>query len=61
MWAAGNLYLSSRDGVVSVIQCSDTLDDVAKNKFESPILASPAVVGDDLLIRTEKKIIRIKN
>ncbi len=58
--AAGNLYLSSREGTVSVIHCSDGLETVATNKFESPILASPAVVGDDLLIRTEKKLYRIK-
>lgn len=59
--AANNLYLSSREGVVSVFQCGDGLENIATNKFPSPILASPAVVGDDLLIRTENKLFRIKN
>ena len=59
--AANNLYLSSREGVVSVFQCGDGLENIATNKFASPILASPAVVGDDLLIRTENKLFRIKN
>jgi outer membrane protein assembly factor BamB len=61
IFAAGNLYLSSREGVVSVVQCSDSLEEVASNKFESPLLASPGVVGNDLLIRTENKLYRIKN
>ena len=59
--AANHLYLSSREGVVSVFHCSDGFENVATNKFASPILASPAVVGNDLLIRTEKKLYRIKN
>lgn len=61
LWAADNLYLSSREGVVSVYRCGDELERLATNKFASPILASPAVVGNDLLIRTERKLYRIKN
>ncbi len=59
--AAGNLFLSSREGIVSVVRCSEDLEDVARNEFESSILASPAVVDNDLIIRTEQKLYRITN
>lgn len=61
LWAAGNLYLSSREGAMTVIKCSSDLENVAKNKFDSSLMASPILIGDDLLVRTEKKLIRIKN
>jgi outer membrane protein assembly factor BamB len=58
--AGGNLYLSSREGKMTVVKCSSELETVATNKFDGSLMASPVLVGDDLLIRTEKKLIRIK-
>ena len=57
--AAGKLYLSSRDGVMKIVTCSSELEPIATNQFDSSIMASPILIGDDLLIRTEKKLIRI--
>lgn len=59
--AGGNLYFSSREGIMTVIKCSADLETVAKNEFESSLMASPILIGDDLLIRTEKKLIRVNN
>ncbi|MFK7769693.1 MAG: PQQ-binding-like beta-propeller repeat protein [Mariniblastus sp.] len=58
--AGGNLYFSSREGLVSVIACSAELEKVATNELGSAILASPILIGNDLLIRTEKELVRIK-
>lgn len=58
--AGGNLYFSGRDGTMTVVKCSSDLQTVAKTKFESSLMASPVTIGNDLLIRTEKKLIRIK-
>ena len=59
--ADGNLYLPSREGVVTVVKCDATLDNIASNKLDSRIMASPAPLGNDLIIRTEKKLYRISN
>ncbi len=53
------LYLSDRAGTVTVVRADSELTVVSKNIFGSPILASPAVVGNDLIIRTEEAILRI--
>jgi outer membrane protein assembly factor BamB len=58
--AGGHLYLSSREGKMIVVQCDKEMETVATNQFESSIMASPVLVGNDLLVRTEKKLIRIK-
>jgi outer membrane protein assembly factor BamB len=57
--AGGHLYLASREGVVSVVRCDEEMNVVSTNKFEGKILASPIVVGNDLIIRTSKKLYRI--
>ena len=59
--AGDNLYLSSREGLMTVVNCSTELPKIATNKFESSLMASPILVGDDLLVRTEKKLIRISD
>ncbi|MGB1928562.1 MAG: PQQ-binding-like beta-propeller repeat protein [Mariniblastus sp.] len=59
--AGDNLYLSSREGLMTVVTCSTDLSKIATNKFESSLMASPIVVGDDLLVRTEKKLMRISD
>ena len=58
--AGGNLYISNRDGAMKVIQCSSELKTIATNQFGSQIMASPILIGDDLLVRTAEKLIRIK-
>jgi outer membrane protein assembly factor BamB len=55
--AAGRIYFISQDGVVTVIDATtDTLTPLAQNKLEEPTLATPALVGTDILVRTEKAL-----
>ena len=61
LFANGNLYLCSREGVVTVVRCDEDLSVLATNKLDSGLMASPAPLGDDLIIRTEKKLYRISN
>lgn len=58
--AGGNLYFSSREGLVTVVKCTSTLEQVATNDFGKTIMASPVLIGNDLLIRTEDELVRIK-
>lgn len=60
LMAGGNLYLSSRQGAMTVVRCTEELETLATNKFDSSLMASPVPVENDLLIRTEKKLIRIQ-
>jgi outer membrane protein assembly factor BamB len=50
--ANGRLYVCSEAGTVYVIKPGDQFELLAKNKLESPIRASPAAVGKDLIVRT---------
>ena len=57
--AGGNLYLGSREGKLTIVKCTPDLEELSAHDFEGAIMASPILVGDDLLIRTDKKLIRI--
>ena len=58
--AGSNLYLGNREGKLTIVECTPELEKVGSYNFEGSIMASPILIGDDLLIRTEKKLIRIK-
>jgi outer membrane protein assembly factor BamB len=51
--AGGRIYLSSREGTTVVVKHDTKLDVLATNHLDEPIDASPAIVGKDLIIRTE--------
>jgi outer membrane protein assembly factor BamB len=53
------LYVSDHDGKVSVVTADPELKTIATNDFDCRIFASHAVVGNDLIIRTEKEVIRV--
>ena len=50
--ANGRLYVCSEAGTVYVIKPGDQFELLAKNKLESPIRASPAAVGKNLIVRS---------
>lgn len=58
--AADKLYVGSREGNLAVIDLNADMKTIATNNFDGSIMASPILVGDDLLVRTEKQLIRIK-
>jgi outer membrane protein assembly factor BamB len=47
------IYLASGQGVITVLQTGDKLDVLAINDLNERILATPAVVDDTLLVRTD--------
>ena len=51
--AADRVYICSREGVTLVIKNAKTFDVLATNTLDETIDASPAIVGNDILIRTE--------
>jgi outer membrane protein assembly factor BamB len=51
--ASGRIYISSREGTTNVIKHSNKLEVLATNTLDEVIDASPAIVGEDLIIRTE--------
>ncbi len=57
--AGGKLYFCSHQGVVTVVADSDEYRALAKNEVGTRMMASPAVIGNDLLIRTENALLRI--
>jgi len=58
--AGGNIYLSSREGKMTIVKCSAELKTVATQKVGSSIMASPVLTGIDLVVRTNKKLVRTK-
>ncbi len=57
--AGDKLYFCSHEGVVTVLQSGSEFHQLAENQLSPRILASPAVIDNDLLIRTEQGIQRI--
>jgi outer membrane protein assembly factor BamB len=54
--AAGRVYLSSREGTTIVFKHGPEFEVLATNILDEPIDASPAIVGDDLIIRGENHL-----
>ncbi len=57
--AAGKLYISSEDGDVYVVKSGDKYELLSKNPIGEPILATPALAGDVLLVRGMKHLFAI--
>jgi outer membrane protein assembly factor BamB len=54
--AAGRVYLASQNGVTIVIKHSDTYEVLASNKLDDRFDASPAIVGNELILKGQKYI-----
>jgi hypothetical protein len=53
--APGRIYFISQEGVITVIDATaDSLTTVAQSKMGEATLATPALAGKDIFIRTEK-------
>lgn len=53
---ADRIYLASQEGNVAVIRKSAEFEILATNSLADPIDASPAVVGDELFLRTHRNL-----
>jgi outer membrane protein assembly factor BamB len=58
--AGDHLYLLDEEGLTIVVKPADSYEPVAKNRMGEKALASYAVDGAALLLRTEKALYRIE-
>ncbi|MEW4529782.1 PQQ-binding-like beta-propeller repeat protein [Maioricimonas sp. JC845] len=57
--AVGNrIYFSSEEGKVTVIEATDEYRILAENQLDAALMASPAVAGDSLFLRTATHLYR---
>ena len=54
------IYLASQNGVMSVLAAGDTLEVLARVEFGEPIMATPAIVGDTLYVRTASHLYALR-
>jgi outer membrane protein assembly factor BamB len=57
--AAGRVYIVGRDGSAVVLKQGDELQTLATNKLDDGIDASPAIIGNSLLLRGHKYLYHI--
>lgn len=60
LYAAGVIYFFSQEGKVLVVKASREFEIVATNELPEGVMASPAVVGDSLFVRTEGHVYRFE-
>jgi len=61
IYANGRIYFFNESGVGSVIETGRKFKKVAVNRLpEEPLMASPAVTGNSLIVRTEHHLYRIE-
>ena len=60
IYAAGRIYFFDEDGKTTVIEAGREFKVLAENHLDNGFMASPAVVGDALILRTSKDIYRIE-
>jgi outer membrane protein assembly factor BamB len=56
---AGRVYFCSHEGRTTVVEASNQFTVLAENELDGQLMASPAVVDGDLLLRTESHLYRI--
>ena len=58
--AAGNrIYFPDEEGVTIVVEAADEYKEIAQNDLGEMMLASPAIAGNAMFIRTETKLYKI--
>ena len=55
------IYTASHEGTVTVFEAGREFKKVAENQLNGQIMASPAVVGDAMLVRTSEALYRIQS
>ncbi len=50
--AAGKICVASQSGAVTILKSGETLEVLARNNLGEPIIATPAIVGETLYVRT---------
>lgn len=59
--AKGKICAASQQGVVVIFKAGETLEVLARNPLREPVLATPAIVEDELYLRTERHLYAFGN
>jgi outer membrane protein assembly factor BamB len=57
--ADGRIYLSSEDGDVFVLRAGPTFEVLSKNPMGEPLMATPAIAGGTLYVRSERHLFAV--
>jgi outer membrane protein assembly factor BamB len=60
IYAQGRIYYFSEKAVTTVLQPGRTFKMLAENQLEGRLMATPAVVGDSIVVRTRTDLYRIR-
>ena len=58
--AAGRVYMFDEDGKTTVIQAGREFKVLAENQLDNGFMASPAIAGNALIVRTRKDVYRLE-
>jgi len=61
LYSDNRIYVSSKQGKTTVIEAGRTFRELAVNKLDGELWASPAVAGKSLLFRTKTHLYRVQN
>lgn len=56
----GKVIFCSQNGELTIIKDGDEFQELSKHDMPDRLMASPAVAGNDLIVRTEKSLLRIR-
>jgi outer membrane protein assembly factor BamB len=59
--AGGKVCVISQPGVAVVLRAGDTLDVLARNRLGEPVMATPAIVGNTLYVRTQQQLFAFRS
>ena len=59
LFTDGRIYFCNHDGETTVLQPGSEYQEIAKNQLDGQLMASPVVVGSDLLLRSDTHLYRI--
>ena len=60
IYADGRIYLFSKDGHAPVVAAARKFELLASNQFDDGFMASPAVTGDAMILRTKSALYRVE-
>lgn len=61
LYADGVIYLFAEDGTAIILEPGRTYKELARNKLDAGCMATPAIVGQALIVRTETHLYRIES
>jgi outer membrane protein assembly factor BamB len=61
LFAEGRLYVFAQDGRTTVLKAGKQFEKLAENQIEGPLVATPAMINGNLMLRTDSHLYRIGN